>query len=66
MFEILPVDETIRELLGERPSSDRIHRAAVEKGMTTLLQSGVGMAKRGETSLDEVLRMLPPEQQRSA
>jgi general secretion pathway protein E len=66
VFEILPVDETIRDLLAERPSSDRIHRAAVERGMTTILENGVRMAQEGETSLDEVLRRLPPEQQRSA
>jgi type II secretory ATPase GspE/PulE/Tfp pilus assembly ATPase PilB-like protein len=62
VFEILPVDEAIRELIGRRASSDHIHRAAVERGMTTLVESGVRLAREGATSLEEVLRMLPPEQ----
>ncbi len=62
IYEILPVDEGMRELIGERGSPDRIHRHATETGMTTLLQSGLRLAREGVTSLEEVLRVLPPEQ----
>ena len=30
--------------------------------MSTLLENGLRLARAGETSLDEVLRVLPPEQ----
>jgi general secretion pathway protein E len=62
VFEILPVDETVRDLIGGRASPDKIHQAALQRGMTTLLENGLRLARAGETSLDEVLRVLPPEQ----
>ena len=62
VYEILVVDEPVRELISQRVSPDRIHQNAVERGMTTLLENGLRLAQSGETSLDEVLRILPPEQ----
>jgi general secretion pathway protein E len=65
VYEILPVDESVRELIGQRASPDRIHHHAVERGMTTLIDGGLRLARDGETSLDEVLRILPTEQRAS-
>ena len=65
VYEILLVDEPMRELLSGRASPDRIQQAAVSRGMTTLIQNGVRLAQEGDTSLEEVLRILPPEQQRA-
>jgi general secretion pathway protein E len=62
VYEILVVDEAMRGLIAQRLSPDRIEQAAVERGMTTLIENGVNLAQAGETSLDEVLRILPPEQ----
>jgi type II secretory ATPase GspE/PulE/Tfp pilus assembly ATPase PilB-like protein len=62
VYEILPVDETLRELIGDRASPDRIHHNAIERGMTTLIENGVRLAREGETSLEEVLRIVPVEQ----
>jgi len=62
VFEILQVDEAVRGLIETRASPDRIHQAALQRGMTTLLENGIRLAREGETSLDEVLRVLPPEQ----
>jgi general secretion pathway protein E len=62
VFEILQVDEAVRELVAARASPDRVHEAALKRGMTTLLENGMRLAREGETSLDEVLRVLPPEQ----
>ena len=62
IYEILQVDEGMRELIAERASPDRIYRHAIERGMTTLIENGVRLAGCGETSLEEVLRVLPPEQ----
>jgi general secretion pathway protein E len=62
VYEILPVDESMRELIAERASPDRIHHNARERGMTTLVENGVRLAREGETSLEEVLRIVPVEQ----
>jgi general secretion pathway protein E len=62
VYEILVVDEPVRELISQRVSPDRIHQDAVERGMTTLIENGLRLAQAGETSLEEVLRILPPEQ----
>ena len=62
VYEILVVDEPVRQLISDRVSPDRIEQNAVERGMTTLIENGLRLAQSGETSLDEVLRILPPEQ----
>ena len=62
IYEILHVDETMRDLIGKRASPDRIQEAALAQGMTTLTDNGLLVAAAGETSLDEVLRTLPMEQ----
>jgi len=62
VFEIMPLDETLRDLIAARASPDRIHQHALEKGMTTMVDNGLRMAREGLTSLDEVLRILPMEQ----
>ncbi len=62
VYEILVVDERMRELIAKKASPDVVHQAAVERGMTTLVENGLRLAARGDTSLDEVLRMLPVEQ----
>jgi general secretion pathway protein E len=62
VYEVLVVDERMRDLIATRSSPDRIHEAAVERGMTTLAENGLRIAGDGETSLEEVLRILPLEQ----
>ncbi len=61
VYEILEVDEAIRALIVSRASSEKIHQTAVARGMTSLTASGLALAQRGETTLDEVLRVLPTE-----
>lgn len=50
----------IRALLenGGQPTAQEIEQAAVESGMLTMLQDGVLRAIAGETSLEEVLRVV--------
>ena len=62
VYEILVVDEPVRQLISDRVSPDRIEQNAVDRGMTTLIENGLRLAQSGETSLDEVLRILPIEQ----
>jgi general secretion pathway protein E len=65
IYEVLLVDEAIRDLIGKRSPPGRIHDAAREQGMSTLLENGLRVAAAGETSLDELLRTMPTEQRRA-
>ena len=49
---------TIERLIIEGGTADDIHRLAVEQGMVTLRQSGLRKALEGETTLEEVLRVV--------
>ena len=63
VFEIMEVDEEIRRLTVDKASPEALHRAAMAQGMTTIVESGLELARRGETSLDEVIRNLPPQEE---
>ena len=56
IFEMLEVDEEVRRLIRERAPSQAIQTHATSKGMTTMFQDGIGKARAGVTTLDEVLR----------
>jgi len=51
------MDERMRNLVLEASSEGVLEGAAREAGMATLYESGVAKAARGETSLEEVLRV---------
>ncbi len=47
----------MRELVFRKASTDERRAAARAEGMKTLLEAGLELARRGETSLEEVLRV---------
>lgn len=55
--EIMPVDETIRALIDERASIDKIRKAAIENGMTSLKENCKQLMFQGLTTIDEVARI---------
>ena len=55
IFEVLPIEGPIRQLLGA--SADEIHAAALANGMRTLFEDGLRRVVDGTTSLDEVRRI---------
>ncbi len=57
IFELLTVDDQIKELITASESSHVIKRAAVEKGMSTLREDGLRRALAGQTTLEEVCRV---------
>ena len=61
VYEILLVDETMRGLISNRVSPDRVQQAALERGMATLADHALRLAADGQTSLEEVLRIVPTE-----
>jgi len=57
IFEVLPVTETIKEMVGREASTDEIQRQAREEGMRTMVEDGLVKAAQGITSIEEVLRV---------
>jgi type IV pilus assembly protein PilB len=58
LLELLVVTEEVDRLIIEGGAADDIHKLAVEQGMVTLRQSGLRKALEGETTLEEVLRVV--------
>lgn len=57
VYEVLSIEEEIRELINKRASSDEIKKLAIKKGMTTLLYNLKKLALKGEITVDEVLKV---------
>jgi general secretion pathway protein E len=57
IFELLVIDDDIKELIGKSSASHIIKQAAIEKGMSTLREDGLCKALAGETTLEEVCRV---------
>jgi type IV pilus assembly protein PilB len=58
LYEVMPMSEDIERMAAERRSSDDIRRKAIEEGMITLREDGMAKAVAGETSLDEIFRVV--------
>jgi len=59
IFELLVVNETIRDLILERASADEINRLGIEQGMQTMRQDGWLKICMGLTTFEEVTRQTP-------
>jgi type IV pilus assembly protein PilB len=57
IFEVLPVTQTIKELIIKKSTSDEIQKRAQAEGMITMIEDGFIKAAQGLTSLEEVLRV---------
>ncbi len=57
IFELLIVDDTIREMILKNKSATEIHHVAVSKGMKTMRDDGFDKVKKGITTVEEVLRV---------
>jgi len=56
LYEVMPIDDDIREMILNRTQSREIKKRAIEQGMITLRQSGLTKIRNGITSVEEVLR----------
>jgi len=57
IFELLVIDDEIRELILNNASSSEISLKAKSSGMRSLKEDGIEKVKRGYTSIGEVLRV---------
>ena len=58
IYELLPVTETIKQLIVQRATSDQIQERAISEGMVTMIEDGFIKAAQGVTSIEEVLRVI--------
>lgn len=57
IYEIMEIDDEMKNLISENTTSIEIKNLATKKGMDTLRESGMKKAILGVTSLDEVMRV---------
>ncbi|MHB8094876.1 MAG: type IV-A pilus assembly ATPase PilB [Candidatus Aminicenantales bacterium] len=56
LYEVMPIDDDIREMILNKTQSREIKKRAIEQGMMTLRKSGLTKIRSGITSVEEVLR----------
>jgi general secretion pathway protein E len=57
IYELLEVNESVRDLIIERTSASVIKQVAVKNGLSTLRMDGAWKVKQGITTVEEVLRV---------
>jgi general secretion pathway protein E len=57
VFEVLDIDNELRNLIGEKTDGHKIDQAAIAAGMTTMLDDGIAKCRAGLTSPAEILRV---------
>ncbi|MFQ5843410.1 MAG: GspE/PulE family protein [Planctomycetota bacterium] len=57
IYEVLPIDEAVKEQIMERTGSTVIKRTSLDRGCRTLRMDGAHKVMRGITTPDEVLRV---------
>ncbi|OGE78796.1 MAG: hypothetical protein A2751_01200 [Candidatus Doudnabacteria bacterium RIFCSPHIGHO2_01_FULL_46_14] len=64
VFEVIPVDRELKDLILKNPSSKQVWGIARKLGAHSLFEDGIEKVKSGITTIDELLRVAaPPEQQ---
>ena len=58
LFEILPLTAEIRDLIVSSNDTNKIKDAAIREGMTTLSEEMIKMIVKGQTSMEEMLRVI--------
>jgi type II secretory ATPase GspE/PulE/Tfp pilus assembly ATPase PilB-like protein len=61
IFELLPVDDAVQQMIIKRSASTEIRQHAVRKGMTTLLADARRKVLDGTTTVSELLRVCQRE-----
>ncbi len=57
IFEILLVDDDVKQLITQKAQANEIKKKAVEKGMKTLWDDGLDKVEKGITTLEEIMRV---------
>ena len=62
IHEILIINDQVRALVSDSLDVSAVRNTACQTGMKTLLIDGLEKASQGITSIDEILRVVPPNQ----
>jgi type II secretion system protein E len=57
IFELLIIEDEIREMISQNADSENIKKKAISLGMTPLLKDGLNKVVQGLTTVEEVLRV---------
>ncbi len=57
LYEMLIMDDTVRDLVTSNPSVTELRRLLRERGMVTLREDGFEKMRQGHTTIEEVLRV---------
>ena len=58
IYEVMRLNEPIRRLIASDSSEDKIRDAAIANGMKTLMMYGIELLKEGQTTVEELLRVV--------
>lgn len=56
LFELMVLNDKVRDMIMAKATTDEIRAQAQQDGMVTLREFGMGLARQGVTSLEEVVR----------
>lgn len=57
IYELMGANEKMRHLISTGADLDAVHKLALQQGMVPLREHGIELARKGITTLEEVLRM---------
>ena len=57
LYELLPIDDTYRDLITRGPTVTELRRLCRERGMVSLRDEGLRKVEQGITTIDEVMRV---------
>jgi type IV pilus assembly protein PilB len=60
VFEIVPISNSLRDLIPKKPSIDEITSVISESGFISMFEDGIEKVKDGITSLEELIRVVHP------
>ncbi len=58
VFEIMPVSESIQQMIQERPNLNQIKAELVKLGVPSLAHAGIQKVRKRKTTLEELLRVI--------
>jgi general secretion pathway protein E len=61
IYEMLVIDDRIRELIMQKSDSSTVKHTAIQAGMLPLREAGLAKAMAGKTSMEEILRVTQEE-----
>lgn len=56
--EVFVVNDELREAIVKKAPSNELRKIAIANGMTTMVEDGLEKVKRGQTTIDEILRVI--------